>query len=214
MLRKLITEFVGTFLFVVSIALAVAHAGALAPLAIGAALMCVVYAGGHVSGGHFNPAVTLAIFLRSADRNVTEAVAYAGVQIAGAAAAAVVGHALTGTWFVAAPASSATLTQILLVETIFTFFLVFVVLRTATDDAVEGNSFYGLAIGFTVVVGAFVGGPISGGAFNPAVGLGPVVSALRGGEVGHVWVYAVGPCAGAILASFVYNLTELPERSR
>src|SRR5207248_2549721 len=82
----------------------------------------------------------------------------------------------------------------LIVEVVFTFALVLVVLNVATADATAGNSFYGLAIGFTVLAGAFAGGPISGGAFNPAVGLGPtLVDSLFGGgtSLGHVWLYIV-----------------------
>ncbi|HEY8376166.1 MAG TPA: aquaporin [Nannocystis sp.] len=203
-MKNYITEFTGTFLFVFSIALAVAHAGALAPLAIGAALMCMVYMGGHISGGHYNPAVTLAIYLRGL-LGPGAAVRYVGSQLAGATLAAALAPLVTHKTFLVAP-GSADPTASLLVETIFTFALVLVVLNVATDNAVAKNSFYGLAIGFTIVVAAFVGGPISGGAFNPAVGLGPALAALGSAPLGDAWLYVVGPIVGALLATGVYRL--------
>jgi aquaporin Z len=203
-MKNYITEFTGTFLFVFSIALAVAHAGALAPLAIGAALMCMVYMGGHISGGHYNPAVTLAIFLRGKIGG-REALGYAGSQMAGATLAAALAPIVTHQALLVAPASANHMPA-LLVETIFTFALVLVVLNVATDDAVAKNSFYGLAIGFTIVVAAFAGGSVSGGAFNPAVGLGPAIAALGSAPIDHAWLYLVGPACGALLATAVYHL--------
>lgn len=204
-MKNYITEFIGTFLFVFSIALAVAHAGPLAPLVIGSALMCMVYMGGHISGGHFNPAVTLGVFLRG-KLTAPAALGYAGSQLAGATIAAALAPIVTQQAFLVAPASPE-YTAALLVETIFTFALVLVVLNVATDDAVANNSFYGLAIGFTVVVAAFAGGSVSGGAFNPAVGLGSAAAAIgSGAAIGHAWIYLVGPLCGALLAALVYHL--------
>lgn len=204
-MKNIITEFTGTLLFVLSIALAVAHAGAMAPLAIGAALMCVVYMGGHISGGHYNPAVTLAVLLR---RKISsgDALQYVAAQMGGAMVGAWLATGVTGTVFVAAPDPGASISAVLTVEVAFTFMLALVVLNTATDDAVSGNSFYGLAIGFTVVVGAFAGGSVSGGAFNPAVGVGPALAAVGRASVGHTWIYAVGPFIGGAIAAAVYNL--------
>ena len=204
-MKNITTEFTGTLLFVLSIALAVAHAGAMAPLAIGAALMCVVYMGGHISGGHYNPAVTLAVLLR---RKISagDALQYVAAQMSGAMVGAWLATGVTGTVFVAAPDPGASISAVLTVEVAFTFMLALVVLNTATDDAVSGNSFYGLAIGFTVVVGAFAGGSVSGGAFNPAVGIGPALAAVGHASVGHTWIYAVGPFIGGAIAAAVYNL--------
>jgi aquaporin Z len=199
-MKNFVTEFVGTFLFVFSIALAVAHAGAMAPLVIGSALMCVVYMGGHISGGHYNPAVTLAVYLRG-KIPALEALGYAGSQLAGATLASLVGELVTRRALVVAPPAGGDTVSALLVEFVFTFALALVVLNVATDKAVANNSFYGLAIGFTVVVAAFAGGPVSGGAFNPAVGLGP---ALASGSLSHVWLYLVGPLSGAALAALVF----------
>ena len=84
------------------------------------------------------------------------------------------------------------------------------VLNSATAKKTEGNSFYGLAIGFTIVVAAFAGGGISGGAFNPAVGIGPiVVNALTsGGSVSNLWLYLVGPLLGGVVAALVFKVQE------
>ncbi len=203
-MKNYITELVGTFLFVFSIALAVAHAGALAPLVIGAALMCVVYMGGHISGGHYNPAVTLAVFLRGKISG-KDGLMYVVFQIAGAMVAALVAGIVTKQAFIATPGDASELSS-LIVEVVFTFALCLVVLNVATDDDVSGNSFYGLAIGFTIVVAVAAGGSVSGGAFNPAVGLGPAIVAIGRESIGHVWLYVVGPFAGAGLAAAVYRL--------
>lgn len=204
-MKNYVTEAIGTFLFVFSIALAVAYAGPFAPLAIGAALMCVVYMGGHISGGHYNPAVTLAIYLRG-KIDGHDALAYAFSQLIGAFVATVVAGLVTHKAFVAAPGAGVSVPAALLVEAVFTYFLALVVLNTATDEAVAKNSFYGLAIGFTVTVGAFVGGSVSGGAFNPAVGLGPAIAAIGSAPVSHAWIYAAGPLVGGALAALTYRV--------
>ena len=207
MTRKLVTEAIGTFFLVLTIGLTVTAGEPLAPLAIGSALMVMVYMGGAVSGAHYNPAVTCAMLLR---RKVTapEGAGYVAAQLAGAVLAALAAYALTGTTFAPAPAPGAGMGQVLLVETLFTFALALVVLNVATARETEGNSYFGLAIGFTVVVGAFAGGPISGGAFNPAVGIGPaLIHCVIGGQpVGHVLYYVIGPLLGAVLAVPVFAL--------
>ena len=95
-------------------------------------------------------------------------------------------------------------------EAVFTFALAWVILYVATAKSTEGNSYYGLAIGFTIVAAAFAGGGISGGAYNPAVGLGPILhDTIRGGSsIGNAWYYVVGPCVGAVIAVFVFKLQE------
>jgi aquaporin Z len=129
-------------------------------------------------------------------------------QVAGALAAALVARAVTGQTF--SPSPSAPPLAALLVEMLFTFALALVVLNVATSSRTQGNSHYGLAIGFTVTVGAFAGGGISGGAFNPAVGVGPtIVNALLGdGTFGNLWLYLVGPFLGGILAALVFRIQE------
>jgi len=207
MTRKLVTEAIGTFFLVLTIGLTVTAGQPLAPVAIGSVLMVMVYMGGAVSGAHYNPAVTLALLLRG-KVTAAEAVAYAVAQVAGAALAAFAVYWLTGNAFMPAPEAAAGMARALTVETLFTFALALVVLNVATARETEGNSYFGLAIGFTVLAGAFAGGPISGGAFNPAVGLGPaLVATLVGGQpVGQVVYYIVGPLVGAALAAAVFAL--------
>ncbi len=211
-MHRYLTELVGTFLFVFAIALAVVHAGPLAPLAIGGALMCVVYMGGHISGGHYNPAVTLAVYLRGGFE-ARDVAPYMVAQLIGAAAASLAAMTITGSALLAAPAAEASTGAALLVEAVFTFMLALVVLNVATDDKVSGNSFYGLAIGFVIVVAAFAGGSVSGGAFNPAVGLGPALAAFSTKSIGHVWIYAVGPMLGGAAAAVVYGMQH-PKEAR
>jgi aquaporin Z len=136
-----------------------------------------------------------------------DALPYWAAQITGAILAALAARVILGSTFAPAPAEGASVIAILLVEFLYTFALALVVLQVATTQATAGNSYYGLAIGFTIVVAAFAGGPISGGAFNPAVGIGPVLvnALLGGGTVANLWYYIVGPVAGGALAAVVYN---------
>jgi aquaporin Z len=209
-MRNYVTEFVGTFFLVLTIGLTVLGDTPLAPLAIGSALMVMVYMGGHVSGGHYNPAVSLAVFLRGKMASGGEMVRYWLAQIAGALVAALVVRTIAGQTFAPAPADDASTGAVLLVEFLYTFALALVVLNSAASAKTHGNSFYGLAIGFTVVVGAFAGGPISGGAFNPAVGVGPIaVDATMGeGTWSALWLYLVGPLLGGAAAAVVFGLQE------
>jgi aquaporin Z len=213
MTRKLVTEAIGTFFLVLTIGLTVTAGEPLAAVAIGSVLMVMVYMGGAISGAHYNPAVTVAMLIRG-KVTASEAAAYAVAQILGATLAALAVYWLAGATFMPAPAPAAGLAQVLAVEVLFTFALALVVLNVATARETEGNSYFGLAIGFTVLAGALAGGPISGGAFNPAVGIGPaLVAALVGGQpVGQVLYYIVGPLAGAALAAAVFALQH-PEPS-
>jgi len=208
-MRSYLTEFIGTFFLVLTVCLTVIGAVPMAPLAIGASLMIMVYMGGHVSGGHYNPAVSLAVLLRG-KLPATEFLAYVVSQVGGAVAAALIAYVITGKTFAPAPADSATTTAALLVETLFTFALALVVLNSAVSAKTQGNSFYGLAIGFTIVVAAFAGGSISGGVFNPAVGTGPTLvnAFLGGGSLAHWWLYLVGPFLGGALAAAVFGIQE------
>lgn len=209
-MRNYVTEFIGTFFLCLTIGLTVLNGTPLAPLAIGSALMVMVYMGGHVSGGHYNPAVSLAVLLRGKMASIVEFAGYVASQLAGALAAALVVYSLVGQTFAPTPAPTATVASALVVELLFTFTLALVVLNSAASAKTHGNSFYGLAIGFTIVVAAFAGGPISGGAFNPAVGLGPtLIDVLLGhGSLGNLWIYLVGPLAGGALAASVFGLQE------
>jgi len=202
-----LTEFFGTFFLVLTIGLAVVAGTPFGAVAVGAALTVMVYMGGHVSGAHYNPAVTLAVWMRG-KLPPAQVVPYWLSQIVGALSAAFVVYLLTGHTFAPDPAPGATSLQALGAEIIFTFALALVVLNVATATATDGNSYYGLAIGLTVMTGGLVASPISGGAFNPAVGIGPVVvSALLGhGGFSHLWLYLVGPLAGAALAAVVFRI--------
>lgn len=206
-MKKLLTEFTGTFFLVLTIGLCVTQGVALAPLAIGSALMVMVYMGGHISGAHYNPAVSLAARMRGA-MPAADLVPYWIAQLLGALAASGVTMVIVGDTFAPVPGADASTAAVLLVEVLFTFALALVVLNVATDPDTAGNSYYGLAIGFTVMVGAFAGGAISGGAFNPAVGTGPtIIHALAGdGSFNPLWLYWVGPLVGGALAAVVYGI--------
>lgn len=203
---KLLTELVGTFIFLSVIALS-KPMGALAPLAIGSVLMVVVYMGGHISGGHFNPAVSFGLWLRRKIDLVTM-LTYWLAQLVGAALAFIFGYVVSGSTPGIAPGHNATWIQALGVEAVFTGLLVLTVLNVAATRATEGNSFYGLAIGFAIVIGAFAGGPISGGAFNPAVGFGALFgkTVFGGGNFDWFWIYVVGPLVGAAIAAGIHEV--------
>jgi aquaporin Z len=207
--KKSLTEFIGTFFLVLTVGLTVTAQSPYAPLAIGASLMVMVYMGGHISGGHYNPAVSLAAMMRGALPS-SQYAPYVIAQLAGALVAALITYVITGKTFAPVPGADATTLGALLVEILYTFALCLVVLNTAVSKRTQGNSYYGLAIGFTVVVAAFAGGGISGGAFNPAVGIGPTIvhAAMGGGSVSALWLYIVGPLAGGALAAMVFGMQE------
>ena len=208
-MRVYLTEFIGTFFLVLTIGLTVVPNSPLAPLAIGTSLMIMVYMGGHISGAHYNPAVSLAAVMRGALPG-EKLVPYILSQIGGAIAAAWVVKVILGQTFAPVPSPDTTTIPALLVEVLFTFALVLVVLNVATSKRTEGNSYYGLAIGFTITAAALAGGGISGGAFNPAVGTGPtLIHALSGaGDWSHLWLYWVGPLTGAVLGAAVFRIQE------
>jgi aquaporin Z len=210
-MRRYLTEFIGTFFLVFTIGLTVTAGAPMAPLAIGSSLMIMVYMGGHVSGAHYNPAVSLALLLRGKLGTVGEFAGYVASQLAGAVVAALATYLVVGQTLKVAPADSASTLAALLVEILFTFALALVVLNVAASAKTQGNSFYGLAIGFTITVGAFAGGPISGGAFNPAVGTGPILvdALVGGGSLSHLWLYLVGPFVGGALAAGVFGIQEV-----
>ena len=200
--RKYATELIGTFIFLFTIAAAVLSASSLAPLAIGSALMIMVYAGGHISGGHYNPAVTLAALVRGRI-GLPDAVAYWVAQIVGGLLGMVLAR------WVIQPAQVTTMTlsghllaAAFVAELLFTFALCYVVLNVATSKDHPNNSFYGLAIGFTIATGAIAVGAISGGVFNPAV-------AISGAAIGlfawpTLWAYLVAQVVAGIAAGLVF----------
>ncbi|MFN3596160.1 MAG: MIP/aquaporin family protein [Rubricoccaceae bacterium] len=214
MLPKLLTEFVGTFFLVLTIGLTVLGRSPFASLAIGFVLAAMVFMGGHVSGGHYNPAVSLAVWLRGR-MPAAEVGPYMGVQVLGGFLAALTAGLVYGQPLVVAPAATAPLAAFILLELLFAMILALVVLNVATARGTDGNSFYGLAIGLTVMAGAYAAGPVSGGAFNPAVALGPfLASAVQGGPTSgaHLLVYVLATLAGGALAAGVFRLQNPSDR--
>ena len=206
-MSRYVTEFVGTFFLVLTIGLTVMNGTPMAPLAIGSVLMAMVYMGGHISGAHYNPAVSVAILIRG-KMEARDLIPYVLAQLSGAIVASLTVMLIVGDTFAPAPAPEAGLVVVLLCEALFTFALSLVILNVATDDATAGNSYYGLAIGFTVMAGAFAVGSTSGGVFNPAVGTGPIlIDALVGDGIwDHLWIYWAGPVLGAVAAAGVFDL--------
>jgi aquaporin Z len=202
-MNKYITEAIGTFFLVLTVGCTVigGGAGVIPPLAIGSALMIMIFAGGHVSGGHYNPAVTLGVLTRGRIKGV-DAIAYMVAQVIGAILAAlVVGYLKAG---IPVSAMTPNVGHALVAEFLFTFALVYVVLNTATAKGTLDNSFYGLAIGFTVMTGAFAVGGISGGAFNPAVAVGITVMGLSAWA--NIWIFLVANFAGGLVAGLTFKV--------
>ncbi len=201
-MMKYLVEFIGTFFLVATIGGTVIDPGAgnMAPLAIGSALMVMVFAGGHVSGGHYNPAVTLAVFLRGKCPG-KDVAPYMVAQVVAAATAGAITLFLKNEPVVK-PLEPKILPA-LLAEFLYTFALCYVVLNVATAKGTNGNSFYGLAIGFTVLTGAYAVGGISGGAFNPAVAVGITVMGLS--PLSNIWIYLVANFAAGAAAAFVFR---------
>jgi len=203
-MKKYLVEFIGTFFLVFTVGCTVIAPGAgpLAPVAIGASLMVMVFAGGHVSGGHYNPAVTLAVWIRGRCET-RDVVPYWFAQIAAALAAAwLVGRIkMPGA---AQPLMLAGWKPAFVAEFLFTFALCWVVLNVATAKGTMGNHFYGVAIGMTVMVGAFAVGSVSGGAFNPAVATG--ITRMGLSLWSNYWVLVSGEVAGAIAAATAYKV--------
>jgi aquaporin Z len=203
-MNKYFAEFVGTFFLVLTIGCTVIGAGpqVIAPLAIGSALMVMIYAGGHVSGAHYNPAVTLAVWMRG-KCEAKDVLPYWIFQIGGAALAAFAVKFLKADAAAAVTPNNPQVLPALVAEFLFTFALAYVVLNVATAKGTSGNSFYGLAIGFTVLTGAFAVGNIGGGAFNPAVAVGASLMNLF--PWGNIWIYWVAELAGAALAAITFK---------
>lgn len=201
-IAKLSTEFIGTFFLVLTIGVSVQTAGAMAPLAIGLMLIALVYFGGHVSGAQYNPAVTLAVFVRG-KMPATEIPGYLIAQLVAAGAGAAAGSMLTGKQTVPAPGAGVSLLTAAAAETLFTFALAIVILNVATVKRTSGNSYYGVAIGLTVLAAALTIGPVSGAVLNPAVGFGLCVIA---GKFEHLPLYIIAPLGGGLLAGLAYRI--------
>jgi aquaporin Z len=201
-MKKFVAEFIGTFFLILTIGCTVIPSapGVIAPLAIGAALMVMVFASGHISGAQFNPAVTLGVFIRGRC-GAKDFVPYWVAQILAAVAASFVAVLLVGK--TGTPMEIKNVPLAFLAEFLFTFALVYVVLNCATLEAKEGNSFYGLAIGMTVLAGAFAVGSISGGAFNPAVAVGLAMMKLV--NFSDIWIHIVAEFLAAFVAALTFK---------
>ncbi len=208
-MKALITEVIGTFFLVLAIGLTVNAGEPLAAIAIGFTLMVMVYAGGRISGAHYNPAVSLGLVVRGA-LPANKLPGYWAAQLTGAVLAGFLVWKFTGSPLHVAPAEATTALKAIVGEAIATFGLAYVVMHVATGKGTEGNSYFGLAIGGTVAAFALAFGGITGGAFNPAVGVGPaIVEMVLSRDVSPLfWVYAVAPFLGAALAGAVFKYQE------
>ena len=199
-MKKYLTEFIGTFFLVLIIGLSKN------PLAIGFGLTILVYMGAHISGAHYNPAVSLAMLMRK-EININDFIKYISSQVLGASLAAYVVSIMMSNMIVQ-PDLQEPVAVILIAELLFTYLLVFVILNVATHPNLEGNSFYGFAIGLTVMTGAYCVGPLTGGVFNPAVSIGPsLIDLITGNGISQhfLWYYLTAPVAGSVLAVIHFN---------
>jgi len=198
-------EFLGSAILVLTIQVSLGNGSAFAPVAIGVVLIALVYAGGPISGAHYNPAITLAVLMRGEQISRHVLIMYWIFQLLGGSVGAIVGAALLDgdpvTVKVGAGHSTSTA---LLAEVVFTFSLCLVVLLVATHNDVKGNSYFGAAIGLVVMAGAITVGDISGGAFNPAValGLGVAASSLEG----YTFAVVIANFLGGAMAAAAFSL--------
>jgi len=204
--NKLIAEFIGTFFLALTICTAAVHgsAGEYAPFAIASTLMVMIYGLGHVSGAHFNPAVTVGIWLRGACEK-DEVAPYIAVQVIAGAAAALASANL----LITDPSVTALeldMTQTIGAEFLYTFALVFVILNVATSEATAGNGYYGAAIAFVVLAGALTVGGISGGSFNPAVTGALFTSGAI--EAADIWMHLVPQLVAGVVAAQAFKATQ------
>ncbi|NJC84496.1 MIP/aquaporin family protein [Planosporangium mesophilum] len=200
--RKYVIEAIGTFFLVFTVG-ATAYIGTpLAPLAVGSILMVMVYAGGHISGGHYNPAVTLAALVRRRI-DLGDAIGYWVAQLVAGVVAALVVRVVIPAHATPRPLSGRALGAVFVVELLFTFALCFVVLNVATSRDNPNNSFYGLAVGFTLMVAAITIGGLSGAAINPAVTLAAVVLGIFAWST--IWVYLLAQVVAGVLAGFAFR---------
>lgn len=203
-MRKYLTEFIGTFFLVLTVLLSV-HYNSMPGLAIGAILMVMVYMGGPISGGHYNPGVSLGVALRG-KLSYGDMVAYWIAQVVGAVCAVLIGWLFVGQTDVPGVKAftGGMVLSALIAELVFSFALVLTVLTTATSAKSAGNSYFGLAIGFAVGAGVFAVGALTGAAFNGAVGVGVCMFGLSAGA--NLWVYVVANLLGGALAAAAFRL--------
>lgn len=204
-MKNWLTEFIGTFFLVLTVVLSVHYSPAIAGLAIGAVLMVMVYMGGPISGGHYNPGISLGVAIRGKISYGTM-ISYWIAQLAAGIIAAIIGWLLIGRPETAGvpPLTHMDILRGLIAEFLFSFALVLTVLTTATSLKTAGNSYFGLAIGFTVGAGVFAVGSLTGAAFNSAVGLGVCLYGLSAWF--NIWIYIVANLAGGIVAAAIFRI--------
>lgn len=204
-MKNWLTEFIGTFFLVLTVVLSVHYSPAIAGLAIGAVLMVMVYMGGPISGGHYNPGISLGVAIRGKISYGTM-ISYWIAQLAAGIIAAIIGWLLIGRPETAGvpPLTHMDILRGLIAEFLFSFALVLTVLTTATSSKTAGNSYFGLAIGFTVGAGVFAVGSLTGAAFNSAVGLGVCLFGLSAWF--NIWIYVVANLAGGIVAAAIFRI--------
>lgn len=200
-MKRQIMEFLGTFFFILTIAMTAN------PFAIASMLMAWIYIGSHVSGSHYNPMLSFAIALRGRLR--WELVpSYMIAQVLGGFTAFLTASFLKGHVVLPAPSVGVSFWQAFLVEVLLSFAFALIVLTIATSDKYRGNQVFGFAIGFTIPALATLGGPISGGLFNPAIALGSAFFGLLKG-LPVVWsdvaLYVGGAFVGAFLAAYAFR---------
>ena len=204
-MKKYIIEGIGTYFLVLIIGLTGN------PIAIGIGLSILVYMGAHISGAHYNPAVSLAMIIRG-EISIMECLKYILSQCIGAFAGAY-SIILLGADTLSVVSNTDSMTSFFMAEIIFTFLLVFVILNVATHPDTKNNQYYGLAIGLTVAAGAFSVGDISGAVFNPAVSFGPSLLSLINPDLElsnvpshNFFIYYLGATViGSIIASLLFN---------
>jgi len=223
LLAPFIVEFIGSFFLTIAIGFNLINFvrstnvfEMQAALGIGGTLMACVYAGGHISGAHYNPAVTFGVWVSGRNKITTlDACIYVIVQICASFAGACFQWAILRDTFRIVPGTTVTGLGAVTVEWFWTFLLAFVVLQTATTAPQAGNSFFGLAIGFTVLSGIVSVGYVSGGAFNPAILLGlNFADALAHGDsarLEYTWIYLIGGFLGGGSAGLLFRVTNRAE---
>lgn len=206
MQQKLTTEFIGTFFLSLTICTAAVYgsAGDYAPFGIAATLMVMIYAGGHISGAHYNPAVTVSIYLRGACEK-DEVLPYIVSQVIAAVSAAIIVESLLFPDALS-PEMADLGTDAVVAELLFTFALAYVILNVATTESTSGNGYYGAAIALVVLAGAITVGSISLASFNPAVTSALIVSGKL--ALADSWMHFVPQFVGAIMATYVYKSTQ------